>query len=192
MRLLTFIFALLALGGCAVQPTSAPVPVTVAPGAAPAPVPAATPPSAAASAPSPAAQRSATVSTLAIERQWLASWFKGTPVVVAQRDDGAVTVDVPRQFCFERGKETLKPALVAVLDKVAESLRRVPLAELRVVAAPGDVAGAVAGGTALGQQRAVRVQDHLRSKGVPAARLGKPSVAPGMAVQLRIEPSSPA
>ena len=183
---LSIALAGLVLVGCAGAPTS--VPVTVAPASAAATAT----PSPPASAPGPSAQRTATVSTLAVERQWLASWFKGTPVVVLQRDDGAVTVDVPRQFCFERGKDAPKPALVAVLDKVAESLRRVPLAELRVVAAPGDVAGPAVGGAALGQQRAVRVQDHLRSRGVPAARLGKPAVAPGAAVQLRIEPSSPA
>jgi outer membrane protein OmpA-like peptidoglycan-associated protein len=70
-----------------------------------------------------------------------------------------------------------------VLDKVAESLRRVAIAELRLIAAPGDGAG----NGALGLQRAVRVHDHLRSRGVAPARLAKPSVATGAATQLRIE-----
>ena len=137
--------------------------------------------------PTPAQQRTAAASRLAVERQWLASWFKGTPVVVGQRADGAVVVDVPREFCFEPGRDAVKPALGAVLDKVAESLRRMPVAELHLIAAPGDSSS----GAALGLQRATRVHDHLRSRGVAASRLAKPSSAPGAAVQLRIEAASP-
>ena len=188
------ILPVLVLVGCSTTGPSAPVPVTVAPlAAASAPPPVGTHGAPPASAPTASAVRTATVASLAVERQWLASWFKGTPVVVAQGNDGAVTVEVPRQFCFDRGKDALKPALVAVLDKVAESMRRVPPAELHLVAAPGDVTSATAaGGAPLGLQRAGKVQDHLRSRGVPAARMPKPAVAAGAAVQLRIEPASPA
>ena len=136
----------------------------------------------------PAQQRTAAASTLAVERQWLASWFKGTPVVVAQRQDGAVLVDVPREFCFDPGRDAVKPALAAVLDKVAESLRRTSIAELHLIAAPGDASGSAS----LGVQRATRVHDYLRSRGVPPGRLAKPSTASGAAVQLRIEAQSPA
>lgn len=158
----------LAVCGCASRPPPAPAePAAVAP---------ATP-----------AQRTAAASTLAVERQWLASWFKGTPVVVAQRRDGAVTIDVPREFCFERGNDAVKPALAAVLDKVAQSLRRTAIAELRLIAAPADAAG----DAALGLQRAGRVHAYLRSRNVPAARLAKPSASGGAAVQLRMEAASP-
>ena len=150
--------------------------------------PAAPPPTAPAPPPTPAQQRTAAASTLAIERQWLASWFKGTPVVVAQRPDGAVVVEVPREFCFDPGRDAVKPALAAVLDKVAESLRRTSIAELHLIAAPGDASGSAT----LGMQRATRVHDYLRSRGVPAGRLAKPSTAAGAAVQLRIEAQSPA
>jgi outer membrane protein OmpA-like peptidoglycan-associated protein len=193
--ILSLVLVALALVGCTSTGSQAPVPVTVSPvpeNAAASAASAASVPAAQASAPTAAAQRTAIVSTLAVERQWLASWFKGTPVVVAQGNDGAVTVEVPRQFCFERGKDALKPALVAVLDKVAESMRRVPQTDLQLVAAPGDVAGAAAGGAPLALKRAARVQDHLRTRNVPAARLGKPAVASGASVQLRIEASPPA
>ena len=103
--------------------------------------------------PTPAQQRTAAASTLAVERQWLASWFKGTPVVVAQRPDGAVVVDVPREFCFDPGRDAVKPALAAVLDKVAQSLRRTPIAELHLIAAPGDASGSAALGAAAGDAR---------------------------------------
>ncbi len=133
----------------------------------------------------PAEQPAATTAAanLAVERQWLGSWFKDTPVVVAQREAGTVTVDVPREFCFEPGRVVVKPALAAVLGKLAESMRRLPLAELSLVAAPADASGAAQ----LGMQRAVRIQDYLRTRGVPAERLGKPSVSTGTAVHLRID-----
>ena len=150
--------------------------------------PTAPPPTAPAPPQTPAQQRTAAASTLAIEGQWLASWFKGTPVVVAQRPDGAVVVEVPREFCFDPGRDAVKPALAVVLDRVAESLRRTSIAELHLIAAPGDASGSAT----LGVQRATRVHDHLRSRGVSASRLAKPSTATGAAVQLRIEPASPA
>jgi outer membrane protein OmpA-like peptidoglycan-associated protein len=139
------------------------------------------------SAPATADRKTATAEALAVERQWLQAWFRGTPVRVGQRSDGAVTVDVPREFCFEPGRGAVKPALAAVLDKVAESLRRVPLARVQLVAAPDDAGGA----SPLALQRATQVRDYLGSRGVPAARLGKPSVATAAAVQLRMEDAAP-
>jgi outer membrane protein OmpA-like peptidoglycan-associated protein len=179
------LLVVLSLCGCASTPpgsssstsSSSPSPATVA-----AQGPAASGP------PTPAQQRTAAASTLAVERQWLASWFKGTPVVVAQRPDGAVVVDVPREFCFDPGRDVVKPALAAVLDKVAQSLRRTPIAELHLIAAPGDANGSAT----LGVQRATRVHDYLRSHGVPVGRLAKPSAASGATVQLRMEAPSPA
>lgn len=124
---------------------------------------------------------------LAVERQWLGSWFRGTPVSIEQRHDGAVTIEVPREFCFERGQSTMKPALAAVLDKLAESLRRVPQAGLPLLAAPDDAIGT----SPLALQRAARMNEHLRSRGVPAVRLGKPSATTVAAVQLRMEAAPP-
>ena len=161
----------LALGGCA----SGPTPEPSAPVAPPA------------SAPTPAERKTAAASTLSVERQWLGAWFKGTPVVVAQRQNGAVVVEVPGEFCFEPGQDAIKPALAAVLDKVAQSMRRTPIAELHLIAAPVD-----AGGAALGLRRAGRIYDFLRSHGVSEARLVKPSTTGGTAVQLRMEAASPA
>jgi len=176
----------LSLCGCASNPPSSSSSSSAAPSSsattAAAPAPAASAP------PTPAQQRTAAASTLAVERQWLASWFKGTPVVVAQRPDGAVVVDVPREFCFDPGHDAVKPALAAVLDKVAQSLRRTPTAELHLIAAPADASGVAT----FGVQRATRVYDYLRSRGVATGRLAKPSAATGAAVQLRMEIPSPA
>ena len=175
--------AALLLCGCASAPPSTSASSSAATPVAPAPSPPApTPP------PTAAEQRTAAASTLAVERQWLASWFKGTPVVVAQRPDGAVTVDVPREFCFDPGRDTVKPALAAVLDKVTQSLRRTPTAELHLIAAPSDSNGSAT----LGVQRATRVYDYLRAHGIPAGRLAKPTAASGGSVQLRMEVPSPA
>ena len=124
---------------------------------------------------------------MANERKWLQSWFEGTPVLIAQRGDGAITVDVPREFCFEPGRSNVKPALAAVLNKLAESLQRVPLARLPLLAAPDDATGTAT----LAMDRAVQVHKHLLSRGVPAARLGKPTAATAAAVQLRMELPAP-
>ena len=148
-------------------------------------------PSSPAAAPPPSGpltpeQRAALPGGLTVERHWLLSWFKGSPVSVTQRVDGAVTVSVPRSFCFDPGQSSVKPPLAAVLDKVAESLRRQPQAQL-ALAAPDD------GGThpALALQRAAQVQAQLRSRGVAARRLAAPTVASVAAVQLRLEAPPP-
>jgi outer membrane protein OmpA-like peptidoglycan-associated protein len=128
------------------------------------------------------------VTGLATERQWLQSWFKGTPVQIVQTEDTRVTVDVPLEFCFEPGRDDVRPALGAVLDKVAESLRRRPALQLTRVAAPPDRDGAgAAAGNALALQRAGAVRSRLRTRGVPAARIATPSATREPAVQLRLE-----
>lgn len=119
---------------------------------------------------------------LEVERQWLQSWFDGTPVRITMNADGALQVSVPREFCFTAGQHTLRPALVAVLDKVAESLRRQRQVQMDLLAAPGDGAP----DPALAQRRAAAVRQHLRSRGVPESRLAAASVAPAPAVQLRM------
>jgi outer membrane protein OmpA-like peptidoglycan-associated protein len=134
--------------------------------------------------PAPSAdQRAAVPARFAAERQWLSAWFKGTPVRIRQTDESTISVDVPREFCFEPGKASVKPALGAVLDKMAESLKRLSFADVTLIAAPGDGPGS----SALALQRAAQVQERLRRSGVGADRLGKSSVASAPAVQLRME-----
>ena len=122
------------------------------------------------------------------ERQWLQSWFKDTPVRIEQRSDGAITVEVPVAFCFDAGRSTVKPALAAVLDKVAESMRRVPAMRLPLLAAPEGATGS----RPLALQRAMQIQKHLMNRGVAAARLGAPTASAEAEVQLRLEAASPA
>lgn len=157
------LWVLLALQGCSGTPRTTPA----------APTPAGT-------AAAPAARSSASLTS---ERQWLQSWFAGTPVVIDQRRDGAVQIEIPREFCFDTGRSAVKPALAAVLDKVAQSLHRIPQARVSVLAAPGD--GATA--TPLPLQRATQIRAHLLSHGVQAAQLGNPSRAEAGAVQLQLE-----
>ena len=137
--------------------------------------------------PSSADQRAAASATMGVERQWLQSWFKDTPVRIAQRSDGAVTVDIPVEFSFDTGRSTVKPALAAVLDKVAESMRRVPAMRLPLLAAPEGATG----GAPLAAQRALQVQKHLLNRGVAAARIGPPTSTTAAAVQLRLEAAPP-
>jgi len=169
-RAVGFVAALL-LQACGTTPKPPESPVAVPPVQAAPPAP----------APAPRA------SSLAVERQWLQSWFKGTPVRIVQHSDGDVSVDVPREFCFEAGQSKVLPPLAAVLDKVSQSLRRTPGARLELLAAPSDQAT----GTALAMQRAKQLRGHLLGKGVPGAQLGEPSVATVPAVQLRLALAAP-
>ena len=172
MRTPTFLVVLLVVAGCTSTPPSS---TTSAPAPASTPAPAPTPD-----------QRAAAPAKLAAERQWLSSWFKGTPVKIRQVDENAIAIDVPREFCFDQGGSKVKPALGAVLDKMTQSLQRVPIAQVTLIAAPGDAKGS----DELALKRAAQVQQHLRNAGVRADRLGKPSVASAPAVQLRMEASS--
>ncbi len=115
------------------------------------------------------------------------SWFKGTPVSITQSRDGSISIEVPREFCFDPGSSAVKPPLAAVLNKTAESLRRVSAAQLELLAAPMDTGGT----NNLALQRADQIRRHMRRQGVPAARMGKPSAAGADAVQLRIQLTSP-
>jgi outer membrane protein OmpA-like peptidoglycan-associated protein len=169
--MLGLVFAVLALAGCA---GVAPPPPSAPPASAPA---------------TPANQRAAAPAALGVETQWLQSWFKGTPVLIEQNGNGAITVEVPLDFCFKPGRASVQPALNAVLDKVAESLRRVPASALVLVAAPGD--GGSGRDVTLALERAAAMRERLRSRGVPSSRLAQPSAAAAGAVQLRIDAALP-
>lgn len=143
MRLAPFTTVLLLglLTGCATQ---APIPVT----------------------PAPAASAVPAHPTLASEQRRLAELFRGTPVVFEMQPDGSLRVAVPLHFCFDRGASTVKPALAAVLDRVARSQRH-ESTRLRVAAAP-DPGGR---GHALTRDRAESARDYLAARGIPAFRL---------------------
>lgn len=158
-----------ALGGCAAV-------APVAPGGAVGP--AAPPPTRR----NEAEQRAGAASALTTERQWLQSWFEGTPVLIAQQRNGPLAIEVPQPFGFDAGRSEVKPPLAAVLDKLAQSLRRMPLSRLTLIAAPGEP-----GKPDLGTRRAEQVRRRLLARGVPADRIGAPTASTTAAVQLRIE-----
>ncbi|MFT3816730.1 MAG: hypothetical protein QM750_03725 [Rubrivivax sp.] len=141
------------------------------------------PPVAGGGAPEPAPSPAAKPGALEVERQWLQSWFAGTPVAIQLGADGALAVEVPRDFCFDAAHTAVKPPLAAVLDKVAESLRRRRQMRLTLLAAPADPTP----NAGLAQQRGVQVRAHLRGRGVPDSRLAAPTIAAGAALKLRLE-----
>ena len=161
---LSTLLLLVALGAC----TSTPPPAQ-----APAPAPHATPD-----------QRAAVPANLTVEQQWLNSWFKGTPVRIRQVGDSAITIDVPREFCFDPGKSSVKPALGAVLDKMTQSLQRLPLANVTLIAAPGDASGATAAGAAA---RNAGRRPICAPPGCAPSVSASPLSASAPAVQLRME-----
>jgi hypothetical protein len=123
------------------------------------------------------------MSPLQTEQRFLEEWFRGTPVVIATQGVQNLNVEVPLAFSFDSGKADIKPALGAVLERVAESLRRQVGARV-TIAAPADAGGA----GALAQQRAQRVREHLVSRRIAAPRiaLADGSSRTGGPLQLRM------
>jgi len=116
------------------------------------------------------------------EQRWLEQWFKGTPVGIGLQGGNVLEVAVPQAHSFEAGSSTPKPALSAVLDRVAESLRRQTGTRVSVIAATD-----AGGPPALAQTRAAKVRDHLVGRSVAATRvLVAPAAVAGAGVQLRI------
>lgn len=123
--------------------------------------------------PAPAAPAS---TILKAEYDWLHELFGPTPVRLAQNKDGSITVRVPIQFSFDANGVSPKPALQAVLAKLAESMTRQPQATL-LTEVPG------------GMPRALAVRDTLAAQGVPPGRVGSTAMpAESPEVVLRLVP----
>jgi outer membrane protein OmpA-like peptidoglycan-associated protein len=152
---------------------------------APSATPAGAPPASGAVGPSAAAsadQHPPASASLAVERQWLQSWFHGTPVVIAQSSVNSLSIDVPREFCFDAAQTKVKPPLAAVLDKLSESLGRVPSARVALLAAPEDKGST----KSLARDRGDQMRKQLVARGVSATRIGAPAISTTSGVQLRI------
>lgn len=157
-RALAGVALLALLGGCASVPAPPPAPRDGSP-APPRPAP----------------------SPLAGEQRFLEDWFKGTPVAITSHSDGTLAVDVPLANSFEPGRSAIKPALAAVLERVATSLRRQANTRLSVNAPP-DADGALT----LARERAAKVRDHLAVRGIATTRISTAGVARSTAVQMRM------
>ena len=119
---------------------------------------------------------------LATEQRYLEDWFKGTPVAISLHGSGPLVVEVPLVHSFDPGSATPKRALGAVLDRVAESLRRQRATRVSV-AAPADLSGS----GALAQARTAKVREALTGRGVAGTRVSAaPTDATAVSVQLRI------
>ncbi len=169
--------ATLVLTGCAGAPLRSPQPMPQS-GAATATSAAQT------SGQHPESAQAAPADALAVEQQWLLSFFSGTPVDIQRTDDGALVVTVPAEFCFYAKATIIKPPLAAVLNKVALSLRRLPLARVTLIAAPPDPGSSSNG---LAGQRAKAIAKRFRSFGILAERLVAGSAAADANVRLAIQ-----
>jgi outer membrane protein OmpA-like peptidoglycan-associated protein len=119
---------------------------------------------------------------LATEQRFLEDWFRGTPVVIAATPPTTLQLDVPLANSFDSGKADIKPALNAVLDRVAQSLMRHAGARITITAS-ADANGPAT----LAQARVQRVRDSLGTKGVSATRVSLvESPRGGGPVQLRL------
>jgi outer membrane protein OmpA-like peptidoglycan-associated protein len=168
----------LLIGACSTTgpgPYGGPIEPPAVPGA-----PAGTPP-----ATTPGSPATPAATPLVTEQRYFEEWFRGTPVVIAalpQATQPTLQLDVPLAHSFEAGKADIKPALAAVLERVAESLRRQVGARVSV-AAPADPGGQAG----LAQQRAERVREHLVSRRIAAPRIALAGAArAGAPLQLRM------
>lgn len=120
-------------------------------------------------------------SPLAGLHERMASAMRGTPVDVEMSGSDLVLVSVPLQHSFDAGRAAVRPALAAVLDRLAGELRTLPEASL-AVAGPADQRGSAL----LAQDRAAATRDWLVSRGVAATRFGRPGRSSESAVEIRI------
>jgi hypothetical protein len=107
----------------------------------------------------------------------LKSLFAGTPVQILDEADGAVLLSVPLAYAFDGAGSVAKPPVKAVLDKLAQSLKRQPAARLQL-AAPGPAS----------DQRNAALRRQLSSAGVGAWRLAALASGRDDAVLLRLVP----
>jgi outer membrane protein OmpA-like peptidoglycan-associated protein len=136
----------------------------------------------------PPAKSAPPPSPLATEKRFLDEWFRGTPVVIAAQAPVSLTVDVPLANSFVAGQSEVRPALNAVLERVAESLKRQIGARI-AVSAPSDLSGP----PTLAGTRAAKVREALVAKGVASTRIAVAEAAkPGAALQLRLSLPPPA
>ena len=103
------------------------------------------------------------------ERQ-LSSALSGTGVSVSKTTDERLWITLPGDLTFQANRSALKPGATAVLDKIALSLRNVPLAELRIVGHT-DAKGVAAANDALSLDRAASTRDWLVARGLSPVRI---------------------
>jgi hypothetical protein len=124
-----------------------------------------------------------TVPPIASEKRWLDEWFAKTPVVIRQLNESTLQLTVPMANSFDLGQVPPKPALVAVLDRIAESMRRQVNTRLAVLVSPDTGAP-----TSQAVSRAQKLSDHLISRRVQAQRIiTSRTGVPGAPVQLQLQ-----
>jgi outer membrane protein OmpA-like peptidoglycan-associated protein len=124
---------------------------------------------------------------LLAEQRWLTQWFVGTPVLIAMQGDGSLRVEVPLEFSFDAGSALIKPALAAVLDRVATSTRRVDGRLLIETPADADAANA----QRLSLDRATSLRQHLVVRGVGPQHINDAPPTRGNAVALHLSLPAP-
>lgn len=125
--------------------------------------------------------------TLADLRDRLEQDFAGTPVQFHWREPAGqgmarvLQVVVPQPHGFEAGRVAVRPALAALLDRVAPALRRQARWSLQILG-PVDARAPAAQGS----ERAAAVRDYLVMKGVPPGRFAALQRSSGGHTELRL------
>lgn len=95
---------------------------------------------------------------------------RGTNVQVSRTENNELKLNIPNDISFDTGSAAIKPALRAVLDPFANSLRDDPSARLTVVGHTDNI-GSEAVNNPLSVERANSVRDYLVTRGVAAQRV---------------------
>lgn len=102
------------------------------------------------------------------KRKAMEAATQGTGIDVVRTTDDQLKVNVPADFSFDVGQSAIKPAMVPVLDKLAQGLDA--QMQLQVIGHT-DSSGSDAINDPLSRDRAAAVRDYLVRHGVPAGRI---------------------
>lgn len=95
---------------------------------------------------------------------------RGTGVAVTQTADNQLRLDIPSDISFDTGRSEIKPNFEPVLDRLAESMRNNPGAEVRIVGHT-DNTGSESLNERLSLDRAISARNYLTARGVSGARI---------------------
>lgn len=95
---------------------------------------------------------------------------RGTGVEVSRTADNQLKLNIPNEVSFDTNSYAIKPAMRAVLDPFAGSLRDDPNTRLNIVGHT-DSTGSDAINNPLSVERAQSVRDYLASRGVAPSRI---------------------
>lgn len=104
------------------------------------------------------------------QKQEMEAATQGTGVEVTQTADNRLKLEVPSDVSFDTNKADIKPALVPILDRFAQTLQANPVTTVQIIGHT-DNTGTDAINDPLSVRRAASVRDYLTARGVATHRI---------------------